>query len=93
MRWTAGTMNLCIFGAVALGPVIGDVQAQAHAWRPLFWIVAGVSGLALLFVLLTFEDQPPQDHSAPLGLGRKRSQDSVAPRPSSASRSCRRTRC
>jgi predicted MFS family arabinose efflux permease len=46
MRWTAGTMNLCIFGAVALGPVIGGVQAQAHAWRPLFWIVAGVSWLA-----------------------------------------------
>ncbi|HWF33155.1 MAG TPA: MFS transporter [Solirubrobacteraceae bacterium] len=65
MRWTAGTMNLCIFGAVALGPVIGGVQAQAHAWRPLFWIVAGVSALALLFVLLTFEDQPPQDRSAP----------------------------
>ncbi|HEX4467671.1 MAG TPA: MFS transporter [Solirubrobacteraceae bacterium] len=65
MRWTAGTMNLCIFGAVALGPVIGGVQAQAHAWRPLFWIIAGVSGLALLFALLTFEDQPPQDRSAP----------------------------
>ncbi|HTZ87434.1 MAG TPA: MFS transporter [Solirubrobacteraceae bacterium] len=65
MRWTAGTMNLCIFGAVALGPVIGGVQAGAHDWRPLFWIIAGASGLALLFALLTFEDQPPQDHDAP----------------------------
>jgi MFS family permease len=65
MRWTAGTMNLCIFGAVALGPVIGGVQAGAHQWRPLFWIIAGASGLALLFALLTYEDQPPQDHSAP----------------------------
>jgi MFS family permease len=65
MRWTAATMNLCIFGAVAIGPVIGGVQAGAHAWRPLFWIIVGASALALLFALLTFEDQPPQDRSAP----------------------------
>jgi MFS family permease len=65
MRFTAGTMNLCIFGAVALGPVIGGVQAGAHAWRPLFWIVVVASVLALLFALLTFEDKPPQDRSAP----------------------------
>ena len=39
-RWTAMIMNVCIFGAVALGPVIGGIQASAHAWRPLFWIVA-----------------------------------------------------
>src|SRR6476661_8489445 len=42
-RWTAMIMNVCIFGAVALGPVIGGIQASAHAWRPLFWIVAGIS--------------------------------------------------
>lgn len=65
MPKTGATMNICIFGAVALGPVIGGVQAGAHAWRPLFWIVAGVGGLALLFALLTFEDQAPQDRSAP----------------------------
>jgi MFS family permease len=65
MRWTAMTMNLCIFGAVALGPVIGGAQAGAGSWRTLFWIIAGASGLALAFTLLTFEDQPPQDRSAP----------------------------
>jgi MFS family permease len=65
LRWTAGTMNLCIFGAVALGPVIGGIQAGAHGWRTLFWVVAAASVLALLFALLTFEDQPPQDRSAP----------------------------
>jgi MFS family permease len=65
MRWTAGTMNLCIFGAVAIGPVIGGVQAAAHTWRPLFWMIAGAGALALLFAFLTFEDQPPQDRSAP----------------------------
>ncbi len=35
LRDTAVIMNMCIFGAVALGPFIGGVQAEAHAWRPL----------------------------------------------------------
>jgi MFS family permease len=64
-RWTAIIMNVCIFGAVALGPVLGGIQASAHAWRPLFWIVAGISLAALLLALLTFEDAPPADRTAP----------------------------
>jgi MFS family permease len=65
MPITGVIMNLCIFGAVAVGPVIGGVQAAAGDWRPLFWIVAGIGALALLLAVLTFEDQPPQDRSAP----------------------------
>jgi MFS family permease len=52
-------------GAVALGPVVGGIQAGAGSWKALFWIVAGLGALALVFALLTFEDQPPQDDSAP----------------------------
>jgi hypothetical protein len=58
-------MNMCIFGAVAAGPLIGGAQASFHAWRPLFWIVAGIAVVALLLSLLTFEDAPPADRSAP----------------------------
>ena len=65
MPWTAVIMNLCIFGAVAIGPTIGELQASTGSWRPLFWGVAAVAAVALLFVLLTYEDQPPQDRSAP----------------------------
>jgi MFS family permease len=65
MPITGIVMNMCVFGAVAVGPVVGGLAAGAHAWRPLFWIVAGLGGLALLFSLLTFEDQEPQDPSAP----------------------------
>lgn len=65
MPWTGATMNMCIFGAVALGPVVGGVQAGAGGWRPLFWAMVGAGVLALLFALLTFEDQEPQDRSAP----------------------------
>ncbi len=64
-RETAMIMNLCIFGAVALGPTMGGIQADAHAWRPLFWIVAGISGAALVLALLTFEDIEPADRTAP----------------------------
>jgi MFS family permease len=62
---TAMVMNLGIFGAVAAGPLIGGVQAGAHAWRPLFWIVCGIGGLAFVLSLLTFEDSPPMDPEAP----------------------------
>ncbi len=68
LRYTAVIMNMCIFGAVALGPFIGGVQAEAHAWRPLFWIVAGIALLALILAALTFEDAPPADRDAPRDL-------------------------
>jgi MFS family permease len=66
MRPTAVTMNLAVFGAVALGPVVGGFSAGRESWRPLFWIVAGIGAVALLFALLTFEDAPPQDGDAPI---------------------------
>jgi MFS family permease len=65
LRPTAVIFNLCVFGAVAAGPLIGGAQASFHAWRPLFWIVAGIAFAALLMSLLTFQDAPPADPSAP----------------------------
>jgi len=65
LRETGVIMNVCIFGAVALGPTIGGIQAEAHAWRPLFWIVAAISLMALALSLLTYEDTPPADITAP----------------------------
>lgn len=63
--WTAMIMNICIFGAVALGPTVGGIQAGTHGWRPLFWGITGISVAALLLTLLTFEDVPPMDRTAP----------------------------
>lgn len=68
LRNTAVIMNMCVFGAVALGPFIGGVQAESHAWRPLFWIIAAVAVLALVMAALTFEDSPPADLDAPRDL-------------------------
>jgi MFS family permease len=64
-RETAVIMNMCIFGAVALGPTIGGIQAEADAWRPLFFIVAAVALAAFVLTILTFQDSPPADRSAP----------------------------
>lgn len=68
LRNTAVIMNMCVFGAVALGPFIGGAQASAHAWRPLFWIVAGIALAALILAALTFDDAPPADPDAPRDL-------------------------
>ncbi|MDT5097872.1 MAG: hypothetical protein QOC76_1609 [Mycobacterium sp.] len=68
LRNTAVIMNMCVFGAVALGPFIGGAQAEAHAWRPLFWIVAGIALVALILAALTFDDAPPADLDAPRDL-------------------------
>lgn len=68
LRTTAVVMNVCIFGAVALGPTVGGLQANANGWRPLFWIVSAISLMALLLALLTFEDAPPADPESPRDL-------------------------
>ncbi|HZU60787.1 MAG TPA: MFS transporter, partial [Solirubrobacteraceae bacterium] len=65
MRSTAIIMNMCIFGAVALGPAIGGIQAHSDSWRPLFWVVAVIAVVALVLSVLTFEDAPPADPTAP----------------------------
>lgn len=69
LRETAVIMSMCIFGAVTAGPVIGGIQASAGGWRPLFWIIAGISAASLLLAVLTYEEQPPADRTAPWDAG------------------------
>jgi MFS family permease len=65
LRTTAVIMNMCIFGAVALGPAIGGLQAHFNAWRPLFWVIAAIAASALVLSVLTFDDAPPADPDSP----------------------------
>lgn len=75
LRWgkdklpsTAVVMNIGIFGAVAVGPVVGGVSGGTETWRPLLWIVAALGAATVLFALLTYEDQEPQDPEAPVDM-------------------------
>jgi MFS family permease len=65
LKYTAVILGMCIFGAVAAGPVFGGIQANAHAWRPLLWVAAGVSALVVALVVLTYENTPPANRQAP----------------------------
>jgi MFS family permease len=65
MPTTGLIMNLAIFGAVAAGPSLGGLEASRQDWRTLFWVVAGLAVAALVFAVLTFEDEEPQDTDAP----------------------------
>ncbi|WP_037840814.1 MFS transporter [Streptomyces sp. NRRL F-5126] len=66
LRVTVVVLNVCVFGAVALGPVVGGIQADTDDWRPLFWIIAGIAFAALVLSILTFRDTPPVDRGAPI---------------------------
>jgi MFS family permease len=66
LRETVVILNVCIFGAVALGPVVGGAQASSHGWRPLFWIIAGIAVAALVLSLLTFRYTPPANPGTPI---------------------------
>lgn len=68
LRSTAMVMNMGIFGAVAIGPVIGGAFAGLDSWRALFWIATGVGALALAMSFLTFEDTPPMDREVEFDL-------------------------
>lgn len=65
LKYTAVILSVCIFGAVAAGPVFGGIQANAHGWRPLLWIAAAISALVVVLVLLTYEHTPPANREAP----------------------------
>ncbi len=65
LKYTAVILSVCIFGAVAAGPVFGGLQANAHGWRPLVWVTAGISALVVVLVVLTYEHTPPANREAP----------------------------
>ena len=93
LRDTAVIMNMCIFGAVALGPFVGGLQAQANAWRPLFWIIAGISVVALAAHSLDLRRRAArQSRCAPRPAGDRAGSRRLRRQPSSAPRSSRATR-
>jgi MFS family permease len=84
VRPTAMTMNLAVFGAVALGPVVGGVAAGLETWRTVFWVSAGLGVGALAMILLTYEDQPLRTPTRRSTSSRWASPATAPPPPSSA---------
>jgi MFS family permease len=62
---TVAIVNIGLFGATALGPLIGGVVAQAGAWRLLFWIVAGLGALGVVVAGLGYPRFDPPNPDLP----------------------------
>lgn len=58
---TAGLVNIGLFGAVAVGPLLGGWVAAADAWRWLFAATAVAGGLGLLAAGLGYDRFGPAD--------------------------------
>lgn len=60
---TVGIVNVGLFGATTLGPVIGGPVAAAGSWRLLLWIVTGLGVLGFLAAVLGYPrfDPPGPD--------------------------------
>jgi MFS family permease len=56
---TAAFINLGLFGMVTLGPMVGGAFASAEQWRLMFFAVAALGVVGLVFGLLAFRRQDP----------------------------------
>ncbi|HEX3796106.1 MAG TPA: MFS transporter [Acidimicrobiales bacterium] len=63
---TAAVVDVGLFGATTLGPLVGGIAASHHAWRTVFWILGGIGVLALLIAYLSVEEGRPLDPSGRL---------------------------
>jgi hypothetical protein len=62
---TVAIVNIGLFGATALGPVIGGLVAQAGAWRLLFWIAAALGAVGVVVAALGYPRFDPPDPDLP----------------------------
>ncbi|HZZ62934.1 MAG TPA: MFS transporter [Roseiarcus sp.] len=63
---TAAAINIGFFGATVLGPLLGGVAAQGHAWRWFYIALALLGGLTFVLAVLTLPDQEPTNPGARL---------------------------
>jgi MFS family permease len=60
VRWSRmfGILSAIWGTGSLLGPLIGGLFADSHAWRPAFWLFAGQAGVLLLLVLVLQRPEP-----------------------------------
>ncbi|HET9690525.1 MAG TPA: MFS transporter [Acidimicrobiales bacterium] len=56
---TVGVVDIGLFGATTLGPLLGGWVGAHDAWRLLFWVLAAVAGARLLTGVLSLPNDPP----------------------------------
>lgn len=63
---TAAVINIGLFGAVTLGPLVGGLVAAHSSWRALFVVLAVLGALGLATGYLSVEPAPPTNPDHPL---------------------------
>jgi MFS family permease len=67
LPWSAAIVNVGLFGASTLGPLLcGAAAAGTDGWRDLMWAAAGVGTLALLAAAAGYPAMDPHDPHLPL---------------------------
>lgn len=66
LPWTVGIVNLGLFGAASVGPIVGGAVGGSGDWRMLLWIIAAVGALGLVVAVLGFPALDPLDPEFPV---------------------------
>jgi MFS family permease len=61
LPWSAAIVNIGLFGATTLGPLVCGIVAGSGTWRTLMWVITGLAALALAAAYLGYPVFDPVD--------------------------------
>jgi MFS family permease len=64
--WSAAIVNVGLFGATTLGPLVGGLVAGSGSWRGLMWVIVVLGALALVAAYLGYPVFDPVDPELPV---------------------------
>jgi MFS family permease len=65
LPWTVAIVNVGLFGATTLGPLVGGVTAGSWSWRSLMWVVAACGAVTLAAAWVGYPDLDPVSPDVP----------------------------
>jgi MFS family permease len=66
LPWTVAIVDVGLFGATTLGPLVGGTVAGSGSWRTLMWVVAALGAVALATAYVGYPQLDPVDPEVPL---------------------------